>query len=66
MIQEASVLNTGTALINDRIRKILLVCSNVEKFHISYNKLRNSDWQKEGIADEEEMIPIPVAKKIES
>ena len=65
MIQEASVLKSGTVLINDRFRKTLLICSNVEKFYISYNQLRNSDWQKEGIADEEEMIPIPVAKKLQ-
>ena len=32
--------------------------------YISYNQLRNSDWQKEGLADEEEMILISVAKKL--
>ena len=64
MIQEATVLKSGTVVINDMFRKVLLICSNVEKFYIPYNQLRNSDWQKEGIAEEEEMIPIPVAKKL--
>ena len=64
MIQEASILKSGTVLIKDRFRKTLLICSNEEKFYISYNQLRNSDWQKEGIAEAEENIPIPVAKKV--
>ena len=57
-------MNSGTVLINDRFRKALLICSNEEKFYISYNQLRNSDWQKEGIVEAEEIIPITVAKKV--
>ena len=63
MIQEASVLKSGTVLINDRFRKTLLICSSEGKFYISYNQLRNSDWKKKVIV-EEENIPIPVDKNV--
>ena len=63
MIQEASVLKSGTVLINDRFRKTLLICSGEGKFYISYNQLKNSDWQKEVMA-EEENIHIPVDKNV--
>ena len=63
IIQEASVLKSGIVLINDRFGKTLLICSDEGKFYISYNQLTNSDWQKEVVA-EEENIHIPVDKNV--
>ena len=65
MIQEASVLKSGTVLINDRFRKTLLICSSEGKFYISYNQLKNSDWQKEVMAEEEKIL-IPVDKNVKT